>query len=123
MRIKTSIATVAVASAALLAGSAPAGAATTPTATASAVRHFEGTVVSVDRSARTFRLRDSERGMVRIKVTGSTGFERIAGFRSLKRGMRDVEATVRRSHGRWVAIRVERSGGGGDHGGHGGHDD
>ena len=41
-----------------------------------------------------------------------------------------IEATVRRSGGRWVATSVERSGGGGnhdddsddDHGGHGHHD-
>ena len=36
--------------------------------------------------------------------------------------MRNIEATVRRSNGRWVAIKVERSGGGGNHGG-GGDDD
>ena len=30
---------------------------------------FEGTVVSVNRDNRTFRLHDSERGTVRIKVT------------------------------------------------------
>jgi hypothetical protein len=33
--------------------------------------------------------------------------------------MRRIEATVRRSNGRWVAIGVERSGGGQ----HGGRDD
>src|SRR5215203_2777903 len=37
-------------------------------ASASALREFEGTVVSVNRDNRTFRLRDSERGTVRIKV-------------------------------------------------------
>jgi hypothetical protein len=31
--------------------------------------------------------------------------------------MNRVEATVKRSDGRWVAIHVERSGGGGRHGG------
>ena len=31
--------------------------------------------------------------------------------------MRNFEATVRRSNGRWVAREVEISGGGGDHGG------
>jgi hypothetical protein len=36
--------------------------------------------------------------------------------------MTRVEATVRRSGGRWVATLVERSGGGGDHGGHGDDD-
>ena len=98
--------------AALAGGAAPATAAT---------RQFEGTVVSVNRDNRTFRLNDSERGIKRIKVTRNTTFERISGFAGLHKGMRRVEATVRRSNGRWVAIRVERSGGGGNHGG--GNDD
>jgi hypothetical protein len=93
------------------------------TATSAAVRQFEGTVVSVNRDARTFRLRDAEAGTKRIKVTRSTRFERIAGFSALKPGMKRVEATVKRSNGRWVATEVERSGGGGDHGGHNGDDD
>jgi hypothetical protein len=37
--------------------------------------------------------------------------------------MTRIEATVRRSNGRWVATIVERSGGGGDHGGGRGGDD
>ena len=97
-----------------------------------ATRQYEGTVVSVNRDARTFRLHDSERGTIRIKVTRSTNFERISGFSGLRKGLKRVEATVRRSNGRWVATEVERSGGGGDHGGgsdddgaddhgHGGH--
>jgi hypothetical protein len=90
---------------------ADAGAQTTST------RQYEGTVVSVDRVARTFRLRDTERGTVRIRVTSRTRFERIAGLRGLRAGMRDVEAVVRRSGGTWVALEVERSGGGGRHGG------
>jgi hypothetical protein len=89
-----------------------------------APREYEGTVVSVNRDARTFRLHDSERGTIRIRVTRSTRFERINGLRGLRRGMKRVEATVRRSNGRWVAIEVERSGGGGSHGGNsGGSDD
>jgi hypothetical protein len=97
---------------------AAAGTATAaPTASATATRQYEGTVVSVDRDARTFRLRDSERGTVRIKVTRNTRFERLAGFSSLRAGRRNIEATVRRSSGRWVALSVERSGGGGQHGG------
>ena len=91
------------------AGAAPAGAAQ--------ARQFEGTVVSVNREARTFRLRDAERGTVRIKVTRRTRFERIAGFSALRRGMRRVEATVHRRNRIWVASEVERSGGGGEHGG------
>jgi hypothetical protein len=89
-----------------------AGAAQPSDVTAAAARspHFEGTVVSVNRSSRTFRLRDVERGTIRIRVTSSTRFERIDGFSALRAGMRDVEAKVRRSGGRWVATEVERSG-------------
>ena len=87
-----------------------------PTGVAQA-REFEGTVVSVNRDARTFRLRDVERGTVRIKVTRRTRFERLAGFSALRRGLRRIEATVHRRNGVWVASEVERSGGGGEHGG------
>jgi hypothetical protein len=82
-----------------------------------ATRQYEGTVVSVNRDARTFRLHDSERGTIRIKVKSSTRFERISGFSGLRKGMTRIEATVKRSNGRWVATEVERSGGGGSHGG------
>ncbi len=84
---------------------------------AASAAEFEGTVVSVNRDNRTFRLHDSERGTVRIKVTRKTRFERLSGFRALRKGMTAIEATVRRSNGRWVASEVERSGGGGRHGG------
>jgi len=85
-------------------------------AAASAATEYEGTVVSVNRDNRTFRLHDSERGTIRIKVTSRTRFERIAGFSGLRVGMSRIEATVHRSNGRWVASEVERSGGGGRHG-------
>jgi hypothetical protein len=121
VRSSVSIGLVVAAAAALptAASAAPAGAA--------AVREFEGTVVSVDRADRTFRLRDTERGTVRIRVTRNTRFERISGFGGLRAGMTNIESTVRRSGGRWVALEVERSGGGGEHGGddddRGGDDD
>jgi Domain of unknown function (DUF5666) len=86
-------------------------------ATASAATQYEGTVVGLSKEKKTFRLNDSERGTIRIKVTRNTSFERIAGFGGLKVGMKRVEATVKRSNGRWVATHVERSGGGGRHGG------
>ena len=99
-------------------------AAVTPASSVAATRQFEGTVVSVNRTNHTFQLRDSERGTVRIKVTSNTRFERISGFSGLRKGMTRIEATVRRSNGRWVATLVERSGGGGNHGGgRGGRDD
>jgi hypothetical protein len=86
-------------------------------APAAAAQEFEGTVVSVDRADRSFRLRDTERGTVRIRVTRSTRFERIAGLSGLRAGMTNIESVVRRANGRWVALEVERSGGGGEHGG------
>jgi hypothetical protein len=105
---------VAAAATAPAVAAAPAGSA--------AVREFEGTVVSVNRDARTFRLRDTERGTVRIRVTRSTRFERIAGFGGLRAGLTNIEATVHRSGGHWVAGEVERSGddddGGDDDRGH-----
>jgi hypothetical protein len=86
-------------------------------AASAATREYEGTVVSVDRAARSFRIHDSERGTIRVRVTSNTRFERISGFSALKAGQSNIETTVRRSNGRWVAVAVERSGGGGHHGG------
>ena len=56
-------------------------------------------------------------------MTSRTRFERIDGFGGLRAGMTNIEATVRRSDGRWVAREVERSGGGGEHGGEDDDDD
>jgi hypothetical protein len=120
MRIR-SIAVVAASLAAVGATSAAATAAPPATAPAPATQaatlQFEGTIVSVNRSARTFRLRDSHRGPVTIKVTTATRFERVGGFAGLRSGLTRIEATVRRSNGAWVATFVQRSGGGGRHGG------
>lgn len=102
--MKTSIALLTAVAA--LAASAPSAVAQT-----SATREFEGTVVSVDRDARTFRLRDHDgRGTVTIRVTSSTRFERVT-FASLRAGSRNIESIARRSSsGGWVALEVERSG-------------
>jgi hypothetical protein len=121
--MKKLIATIAGLAALAAVSAGPALAAGEPTATATAARQFEGTVVSIDRGARTFRLRDSQRGTVRIRVTSATRFQRISGFSGLRTGMTRVEVTAKRSGGRWVATFVERSGGGGNHGGHDGRDD
>jgi hypothetical protein len=56
-------------------------------------------------------------------VTRHTRFERIDGFAGLKRGAKNIEATVKRKNGAWIALEVERSRGGGEHGGGGGDDD
>jgi hypothetical protein len=95
---------------------AAAFAAAAPTASAQ-TRQYEGTIVSVDRDSRTFRINDSERGTIRVRVTSNTRFERISGFSGLRAGQRNIETIVRRSDGRWIAVEVERSGGGGSHGG------
>jgi Domain of unknown function (DUF5666) len=116
------IAILAVAALTLSAGIAAVG-----TASAATVRHLEGRVVSVDRDARSFRLRDHERGTFTVFVVGSTRFQRVS-FSSLRAG-RSVEATVRRVSGRWRASRVEARTGaatepGDDNGGRGrGNDD
>jgi hypothetical protein len=112
---------IAVLAAALTAFSVTAAGAATERTASAAAREFEGTVVSVNRDARTFRLRDAERGTVRIKVTRNTRFERVNGLAGLKPGAKRIEATVKRQNGAWVALEVERSGGGGEHGG--GRDD
>ena len=52
-----------------------------------------------------------------MKVTSRTRFEHIGGLSGLRAGQRNIETVVRRSNGRWVALEVERSGGGGRHGG------
>jgi hypothetical protein len=83
---------------------------------AAAAAEFEGTVRSVNRDNRTFRLHDSERGTKRIKVTRNTRYERIDGFAGLRAGMTNIEVVAKRRNGRWIAIEVERSGGGGEHG-------
>jgi uncharacterized protein (DUF58 family) len=79
------------------------------TASAATVRHVEGRVLSVDRSASTFKLRDSERGTFTIRVTSSTRFERVR-FSTLKAG-RTVEATIKRVGGSWQATKVEPNSG------------
>jgi hypothetical protein len=114
---------IAVLAAALTAFSVTAAGAAAERTASSSARQFEGTVVSVNRDAKTFRLKDVERGTVRIKVTRNTRFERVDGLAGLKAGAKRIEATVKHKNGAWVALEVERSGGGGEHGGgddHGG---
>jgi uncharacterized membrane protein YgcG len=92
-----------------------AGIAVAVPANAQTVRQFEGRVTSIDRSAKSFRL-SGERGAFTVFVTSSTRFQRVT-FASLRVGSAKIEATVRRSNGRWVATKVERSGGSSSGGG------
>jgi hypothetical protein len=138
--MKTTL-TIAAATAALAAGgiAATGAGATAPSptsaATASTVtRHVEGRVTAINRSARTFTVRDAERGTLKVKVTSSTKFERVT-FSVLRTGNR-VDVRAKRVAGAWNATKVERAsaastnhdagddhGGDDDGGGHGGGND
>jgi Na+-transporting NADH:ubiquinone oxidoreductase subunit NqrA len=123
--------TIATVTAALAGGviAASAGATAPSTATAAATRHVEGRVTAIDRPARTFTVRDAQRGTLRVKVTTSTKFERVS-FSALRTGQR-VDVRAARVSGAWTATKVEPGAAhatnhdaGDDHGGrHGGNDD
>ena len=111
------------------AGAAATSPATTAAASAAATRHVEGRVTAINRSARTFTVRDAERGTLKVKVTSSTKFERVT-FSALRVGTR-VDVRAKRVAGAWNATKVERGSAsstthdaGDDHGGgHGGGND
>jgi Domain of unknown function (DUF5666) len=86
-------------------GAAPALAHAQP-ATAAA-RHFDGTVASVARTTRTFKMRTENGRRIRLVVRRATRFERIAGFSGLAKGQ-DIEVSAVRRDGRWIALEVER---------------
>jgi hypothetical protein len=112
--MRTSL-TIAAATAALAAGGvAVAGAATPSAVSAAATRHVEGRVTTIDRSARTFTVRDAERGTLKVRVTSTTKFERVR-FASLRTGQR-VDVRAIRDSGVWRATKVEReTGAAGNH--------
>ena len=135
-RLTIAAATAALATGGVAAAGAGATASSTPSAkapTTAATRHVEGRVTAVDRSARTFTVRDAERGTLKVKVTSSTKFERVT-FSALRTGTR-VDVRAKRVAGAWNATKVERGEaavdnhdagddhGGDDHGGHGGGND
>jgi|KBSMisStandDraft_5_1062788.scaffolds.fasta_scaffold925183_1 hypothetical protein len=98
-----------VAAAALAAsGIAAVGAGAAPTtATSVAKRHVEGRVVAINSSARTFTVRDAERGTLKVKVTSTTRFQRITGFSALRKGQR-VDVRAKKAGSSWRATIVER---------------
>jgi phage baseplate assembly protein gpV len=96
------------------------------TAAQAAVKHFDGTVLSKNAAAKTFRI-STQSGAKTFKVNASTEFERIAGgFGGLHKGLAIEVDAVQSSTG-LVAKQVEpqggNGGGGGDSGGHGGGND
>jgi|tagenome__1003787_1003787.scaffolds.fasta_scaffold18455673_1 hypothetical protein len=120
MRTKLTIATAtaALATGGLAAAGAGATGPTTAvkaptTASAAATRHVEGRVTAVDRSARTFTVRDAQRGTLKVKVTSSTKFERVT-FSSLRTGTR-IDVRAKRVAGAWSATKVERGEAGDNH--------
>ncbi len=121
--------TIAAATAALAGGVTAGAGAAAPVhapAKAAATRHVEGRVTAINRSARTFTVRDAQRGTLTVKVTRSTKFERVS-FTSLRTGQ-IVDVRAKRVAGAWNATKVERGSAvgrnhdaGGRHGG--GNDD
>lgn len=85
-----------------------------------ALRHIDGTVVSKNSGNRTFKL-STQSGTVRIKVNGTTKFERIAGFGALHKGLK-IEVDAQSTANGLVAKQIEPQGGNGGSGG-GGNDD
>ena len=92
------------------------------TAAQAALRHFDGTVVSKDGAAKTFKITTQGGSKVTLKVNGTTGFERIAGgFSGLKIGMA-IQVDAAQTNAGLVAKKVEpQSSGGGGEGGGGSH--
>jgi hypothetical protein len=88
-----------------------------------ALRHIDGTVVSKNSDNRTFRISTQSGNTIRIKVNGTTEFERIAGFGALYKGLR-IEVDAQTTTNGLVAKQVEPQGGnGGGGGGDSGGDD
>jgi hypothetical protein len=88
-----------------------------------ALRHIDGTVVSKNADNHSFRITTQNGNRVRIKVTSSTRFERIAGgFGGLHKGLQ-VEVDAKSTANGLVAAQVETRGGGGGGNDNGGGDD
>jgi hypothetical protein len=87
------------------------------------LRHIDGTVLSKDAGTRTFRITTQSGSRVRIRVNGSTQFQRIqGGFRGLHKGLR-IEVEAKKTSNGLLAKHVEprqSGGGGGAEGGGGG---
>lgn len=80
-----------------------------------ALRHFDGTVLSKNRDARTFRIETENGRTKKFRVNRSTEFERIdGGFSGLHRRLR-VEVDAKRTDRGLLARQVEkrRAGSGG----------
>jgi hypothetical protein len=79
-----------------------------------AVRHIDGTVVSKNAGARSFKLKTQSGNRVTIRVNSATVFDRIGGFGGLHAGMA-IEVNATRTASGLLAKHIEPhvSGGGG----------
>jgi Domain of unknown function (DUF5666) len=112
MRTRITISTIGAAAALGATGVAAMGAVASSAAVNAPSRHLEGRIIAVNRPARTFTVRDAQRGTLTVSVTPSTRFERIAGFSALHNSeLVDVHATG--TGGSWRANLVEPAGGAG----------
>ncbi len=123
MTIKRTISTAvaaAVTAAALAAAPGPAIA-----KSSDGLTNFHGTVSSVSKSAKTFRIKRANGTSLTFRVTSATVFQRISGgFSGLAKG-RAIEVKAKKVDGRWSARKVEPNTPGDDNGGddRGGNDD
>lgn len=119
MTIKRTISTAvaaAVTAAALAAAPGPAIA-----KSSDGLTNFHGTVSSVSKSAKTFRIKRANGTSLTFRVTSATVFQRISGgFSGLAKG-RAIEVKAKKVDGRWSARKVEPNTPGDDNGG--GNDD
>jgi hypothetical protein len=83
---------------------------------------FHGTVTSVSKSAKTFRIKRTSGTSLTFRVTSATTFQRISGgFSGLTSG-KAIEVKAKKVDGRWTARKVE-PGTAGDTDHHGGGND
>jgi hypothetical protein len=110
------LAPAAIAALTIAPGASPAAA-----ASSTGLTSFHGTVSSVSKSDRTFRIKRTNGTSLTFRVTTATVFQRIS-FAGLTKG-RSIEVKARKINGRWTARKVE-PGTADDHagGGHGSDD-
>lgn len=87
-----------------------------------ALRHFDGTILSKNVSAKTLQIRTQNGDQVRVKVNANTVFQRITGgFGGLRKGLR-IEVEAKQTGSGLLAKHIEPKEGGGGEGGGGGND-
>jgi opacity protein-like surface antigen len=83
-------------------------------------RQFEGEIVAHNAKAKTFKIREDQGGgTFKVKVTKSTFYQGISGFKAIRVGRTDLEVVAHKADGIWIASKVETRGGSGG----GGNDD